>query len=460
MRKPYPIWGVFNPIKVLPEVLEPFGGYIAAFLVYPFLGDYVRSISIVQSCIVSLFILAFCVSFTCFLVRRMKMTRFQAIVAELLFLLSFFIVYKHYGGESYYGFWASDLNSYFNYIIPGLLNASIVLWMAQMPDFMESYLRLSSYKKGMFILGVYFAIFSSIQLSIILAGYCSWIIIKKGIGQILETHKFSFAWIVKEMWLYFVIEILWFISLLFESQGRRAGMLNSDTFFPDKAIVQTLNQLMQLAKQVNRFFLVTMMLVFLVTLFVLCREKNRDIQCQCIGHLYLICLTTLYLVLLYAKTGGAYAVRPDATWAILFYVLLLFQVCIAILMARFQSVRCLMPLILVMVSLTAANQNYRYMYGGRDYETCKAIDEYIIGQIVAADEAGLDIVEVKVPKENNETNWPHPYNMAGWLQNTLYSHHIIKTRIKIVFVPDDSVNDMFYTYDRTKMEPFIDFEVR
>lgn len=78
--------------------------------------------------------------------------------------------------------------------------------------------------------GVYFAIFSSIQLSIILAGYCSWIIIKKGIGQILETHKFSFAWIVKEMWLYFVIEILWFISLLFESQGRRAGMLNSDTF--------------------------------------------------------------------------------------------------------------------------------------------------------------------------------------------------------------------------------------
>lgn len=119
-----------------------------------------------------------------------------------------------------------------------------------------------------------------------------------------------------------------------------------------------------------------------------------------------------------------------------------------------------MPLILVMVSLTAANQNYRYMYGGRDYETCKAIDEYIIGQIVAADEAGLDIVEVKVPKENNETNWPHPYNMAGWLQNTLYSHHIIKTRIKIVFVPDDSVNDMFYTYDRTKMEPFIDFEVR
>lgn len=99
MRKPYPIWGVFNPIKVLPEVLEPFGGYIAAFLVYPFLGDYVRSISIVQSCIVSLFILAFCVSFTCFLVRRMKMTRFQAIVAELLFLLSFFIVYKHYGGK-------------------------------------------------------------------------------------------------------------------------------------------------------------------------------------------------------------------------------------------------------------------------------------------------------------------------------------------------------------------------
>ena len=60
------------------------------------------------------------------------------------------------------------------------------------------------------------------------------------------------------------------------------------------------------------------------------------------------------------------------------------------------------------------------MYG-RDYETCKNIDDFIINQIIVADQKGLSSVEVKVPDEHTESNWPHPYNMANWLQNTSYN---------------------------------------
>lgn len=456
MRKPYPLWGINNPIKVLPEVLEPLTGYIAAFVIYPVTGDYVFSISIAEAGILSLFIAVFCFLFYRFLVKRMKLTEMQGFAVEALFFLIFFIVFKEYGRESYFGFWSSDANCYFNYVIPGLLNASLVLWMAQVSDFSKYYSELSALKKGMFIVAVYFSIFSSIQLNIILAGYCSWLIIEKSADQIFVKKSFNVIRTVKELWVCFAIEIVWLISLLFESQGRRAGMFSGSISF--QKIFDVIEQFIQLGKQVNRSLLLSMVVVFVGTIFLLCQKKNSSIRQLFIGWLYLIFLTTIYLTLIYTKTGGGYAARPDATWAILFYVLSLFQICVAFLLIQLPSLKCLMPIAIMSVFLTATNQNYRYMSYNMDYKTCKAVDEYIINQIIAADEAGLSMVNVKVPKENNETNWPHPYNMAGWLQNTLYSHGIIKTRLKIVFVPDDSVNAMFYTYDKYKMEPFIDFE--
>ena len=59
IRLPWPMWGVFNPSKVFPEILEPLGGYIAAFMVYPLTGDYVASIAHTQSIIISAFIFVF-----------------------------------------------------------------------------------------------------------------------------------------------------------------------------------------------------------------------------------------------------------------------------------------------------------------------------------------------------------------------------------------------------------------
>ncbi|MBC6910552.1 hypothetical protein DT304_04555, partial [Lactobacillus reuteri] len=35
LRIPLPMWGVWNPTRVLPETLMSVGGYIAAFIVYP-----------------------------------------------------------------------------------------------------------------------------------------------------------------------------------------------------------------------------------------------------------------------------------------------------------------------------------------------------------------------------------------------------------------------------------------
>ena len=81
----------------------------------------------------------------------------------------------------------------------------------------------------------------------------------------------------------------------------------------------------------------------------------------------------------------------------------------------------------------------------------------IIKQVIDGDLSGKEVVEVHVPNEHSDSNWPHPYNMSDWLQNTLYAHKVIRRRMKIIVVPDNSVNELFY-YDISDMEKFIDLE--
>ena len=49
MRLPLPLWGAWNPSRVLAETLMPLGGYIAAFIIYPFTNNYLFSLSFAES---------------------------------------------------------------------------------------------------------------------------------------------------------------------------------------------------------------------------------------------------------------------------------------------------------------------------------------------------------------------------------------------------------------------------
>ena len=149
---------------------------------------------------------------------------------------------------------------------------------------------------------------------------------------------------------------------------------------------------------------------------------------------------------------------PYGTWALLCEGLILCNVSLAIIASKLDFIKPVIPLVLVLMFVLVINQNFRRDIADLDYSTRKELDEFIIDQIISADKQGFDSVEVRVPDEHSDTNWPHPYNMANWMQNTLYAHRLIKKRITITFIPDESVNEMFYTYDRDNMEPFSDLE--
>lgn len=458
MRLPLPMWGIFNPIKVLPEVLEPLGGEVAAFIVYPMLQDYLLSVSIVQTLVISICIVMMLYQSYCFLKSRLNMAIPVALSLEVFFCLSFFWIFRAHGAASYYGFWALDLNCYFNYIIPGLLNASVVLYMERTSDFRLVYKGGVASSKGIFWTAVYFAIFSSIQLNIILAAY---VLVKISVNVWKERKclKKPSSWpdFLKENLIYAVIGLGWLISAIFEFNGKRADSLSTEGFFA-QSFSETFRQMGVLSGWISgesRLALILVVILLAVFLW-----GNRLIRMSYLGllgqFLMQFGIVLGYLFLLYSKAGGTYALRPDAMWAAIFYGLFIILLCVGMICTQ-RWVRIVLPLLILLIWIEVLNQNRRYQQGAYDYTLQKMIGDSIIQQVLEAEREGKDEVEVQVPTYANETNWPQPYNMGVWLQNTLYSHRLIKRRIKIVIVPDLSLTEKF-GLNKGNVVDFVDFE--
>lgn len=458
MRLPFPLWGVFNPSKVLPEVLEPLGGYIGAYIIYPFTGDYVGSISIAYGIIASIFVYLFLLSGFYFLKNRYKCTNSIGVACQLFLYASFFLLFKQKNTTSYYALWSRDANCFFNYTIPGLLNGTIVFIMASYENFLSEFEKWSSFKKGLLLAGFYFSIFSSIQLSIILVSYSVWLLFKQCFSK---KPVFSIKRGILKGRLFLVPIVLWVISLIFEYNGRRAsGVTDSVKLSFMESIYEVLQQYTNVYYFVNKLFLAVILAAFVFWIVFLVVKKSRADNELFFGTLFSFAITFIFLTLLYGKAGSDYAGRIDSTFAILFWILFIIVNSFYSVISKNRRIRSLVPLFLILCFSVAANLNGEYAVRYVNYKTAKSIDDYIIQQIVTADEKNLSSIEVKVPNHANESNWPHPYNMAQWLQNTLYSHNIIKRRIKIEIVPDDKVTYRFYNDSAESMEEFTDLESR
>ena len=462
MRWPFPLWGVFNPSKVLPETIEPLCGYIAAYIVYPITGDYIRSLSLVMGLCVALICYLLCWFVYKYTRKTLNITVFRALSIELIVFVSLFLIFKQRTSESYYALWSSDINCCFNYVVPGMLNGIMVLAL-ELHRFCDER-KNDSFINGLLLVGVYFAMFSNIELNILLAVYAAVKILIHLLDNTFKTHRMDFRLLIKENSWCIVILFFWVVTLIFEFNGGRAKVVSGESFWA-QSFSATFIQMKSFAKNINLVFGFVVVILFIssVVLSEIGAKKNefdKRIRNALREAVLIGAIVFVYLFLIFTKLGGTYASRPDCMWALQFIAYWLLAISLAEIVSKLQFIRKALPLCILTMCICAFNLNYPFVscHGGRDYATCKALDEYIIDQIVEADSQGLSYVEVKVPLEQNSSNWPHPYNMAQWMQNTLYAHGIINSRIKVVFVPDPSVNDLFYSRDGVSMEPFTDLE--
>lgn len=135
VRSATPIWGDWNPAKVFPETVMPFFSTVAVYTLMPLLGDYILAQTVMHALVVSAFITVYVFCFAELVKRVLPVKTAGAVSASALFLLLHFLIFRSRQQDNSYLFCCFDLNCYYNYLIPGLLNASLVMYMLNNPGF-------------------------------------------------------------------------------------------------------------------------------------------------------------------------------------------------------------------------------------------------------------------------------------------------------------------------------------
>ena len=126
-RRALPELRLWNPAKLFPELFMSFCCTFAAYTIVPITGDYVLSMTIISAIVMSGFIALYVYSFGSCLKRLFSISTGICVFVEGLFLVLHFLIFRMGDVNNTYLFYCVDLNCYYNYLMPALLNASLVM---------------------------------------------------------------------------------------------------------------------------------------------------------------------------------------------------------------------------------------------------------------------------------------------------------------------------------------------
>lgn len=450
-RKPFPLWGSWNPSRVLPEVAMPLVGYVSAYFTNLFVHDYIYSITLTVA-----FILAVLLVFVYIIFIR-YLESFKVIEHPVLYFLGIILIianfglFKSQGQNNVYMLSAVNLTCYFYYVIPSLLNSILVLYMCGCENIDDSFKNMHSLQKDVFIILAYFAIFSNVFNSAILAIFCFSNILydsfnykKKLFGNvrtIISDNKVS---------IYVVLS--WVVSLIFEMRGGRAVFLGKSHSYFDLPIKETTLYFLSLLKLINHYWL-ALLIISICFAFIsfLGKPKSLSINKKIKKDTIIFAISGLiigvFLILVCAKAAPSYAKSIDCVYGFYFYLLMVFSLSVIYIITRFARLKLLLPIVSVIIFILATNSLQPFVetnFGNHLPSECKAIDENLIRQIQEADKNKEKTMVLNVPKGDDNDNWPHPMYMGKNISRALFAHGLISKNITIKIQPDISMNEKYY----------------
>lgn len=437
-RDALPQWGAWNPAKVLPEVLMPLVTLFGAFGIDPFLQDHFLSVSFSYALTVSLFVTALMA------LLYFQMRKGPGRLALLAyFLLCHFWIYRTAPSSNLHMLYSGNATCYFNYVVPNLLNCILVLWLLRMSKtssgecpagyspIQDGFLRLPVWQQGLFVLLAYFAVFSNVWASIILAVYLGAASLFDGIRMIRDQH-FSLAGYLKGHLLPAGVLLLWAVQQIFELSGGRASSISGGPFW--QAVLNCLYSCLVLVRSFNKGFLISAILILLAGLILALIHKEK-------GTLYKLALLAtslvvggIYLVLSCAKVGVGYLSRPDVHYGCFFFGMLMLLICADVVFRRLPPFKTVVPLLLVIV-LCNCNTYFRTyqdsITGGYSPAACMRFCNDVMQQFLDAEEMGSDRLSLVVPLFDSPGNWPISANAGYRFSNYFYKLGITEKKIEV-----------------------------
>lgn len=448
-RVPVPLWKNWNPAKVMPETLEGILGSVAAFFVYPIIGDYIGSFTYVFAATVAFGVTLYTLIMAKLTEYVITNSRNDAIVASFLSLVVHFLVFRQDSGENNkFLLTASNLNCFCNYILPMLLNAILAMWlignfaMEHDADDIINAIKDNNkefYRYGFLLLILYFAVFSNMASNIVLIAPCSYIMFARFVdyrkariesaGQIQKVSAFIF---LKRNILYCYIFALEIVTLFYEANGGRAESLDVDW---KNAFSNTIKDLQWVYGQRNRLICACLGMICLIGILLIFTSRSKPLKKTLIAAYYSLFVTWIYMFLLFARIGNNKIARSENVFTLLFFMLLITCVMIGYLLSKSKVAQCASVMVAGILFLYACGGRYEPSdsYYNGDAETCYAVNNSIINQFVLADKQRMDVFELHIPADGLGY-----YSFSGErIATTLYKHKIVSSIHHPVLVLED-----------------------
>ena len=452
VRTATPIWGDWNPAKVFPEVVMPFFCSIILHVVTPIVGDFITGYTVGHALIVSAFITAYAWCFAGLIKRTFAHCRLTADLITVLFLVLHFLVLRSRDWNNLYLFHCVDLNCYYNYLIPGLLNACLVMWMIHNPGYDRFEREGTSLQKGLFWLVIYLAVFSNLVVSGILAAFAGSRIL---LDLIRSRKDFHFRACVTRNQVPLMILVFWFISAVFELSGGRAASASSESFFTN--VIYSLYFLKDiLLHECSRIFWGFTVITILLCVILFLRSKGKDAEDKIFLQLFSVLMiaataVAVYSVLLCAMVNPGTIYRSEYLLSMFIYGLAIVLSGLAYILKKQPKLLVLLPAVtLFLASAVNTHGNTFQESLMSDYEpaVCADISRDIVEQFLAAEAAGAEEVVIHVPVHvadpETQDNWPHSLFLLPRIGNALYEQGILSRELNVTYVADPAVNERFF----------------
>lgn len=445
-RLAIPVWGLWNPSKVLPELLLPFCSEVGVRLIMPFLKDYLHSLTLSYALFAGAFICVYLLMVERMIRKMFKIGRAPAYLIAAFFLVLHFWLFRIHDARNIHLLFGKNLNCFFNYVIPNILNASLVLYFFRNDP--EDNSQRTYWQSSILFIAVYMGIFSNLFQEVVLVSFIGCRLVlkliemlkcKKTIPQYIKDNKFSLS-----------IIAAWLLTCVFEANGGRARSLTSVPM----DVVTTVKNLIAWKGKLNKFCVAVCIVLVLAGIVTYIRTNKKDPVIENYKRIWiysLICMALClsYLVLLCAKTGSEDMLLPSVVFAPVFYGFILVISSFALLLYKHPSVLIVLPIfILICVSDCDLGHNTYKEFNqvGLTVQQCYDVGDYMLDQIRQADESRAKTAELHVPLSHiTKTNWPHSQkNLGERFSRTMLRHGIISKNIELTVIPDESLNERFH----------------
>ena len=450
-RAAIPWISAWNPSRILPEILMPACGNIAVFVLYPIVKDYVFSFTLVFAITASLFVALYIYAFYRFIRCKIQTTNaVSGLVAVAFFLTHFLVMRSSVAGNKYLFGNTSPTNLYY-YIIPTLLNGTLVFYFEMIEAEDRSIALDCSVRTGLMLIVLFLAIFSNMYSSVVLAVYAGVKLLCIVLKRIANGSKLS-RHLYKGTARYLIVLGMWLVSIVMEFFGGRSRAIRGQN--GSFRLAKTAMAFIQTATAVKKSFVLASVLLLLAIVILLrirrkkCADNvDRNIAATLLAMLPCGILTAMYMVLLSAIVAPSY-IRTSKVWiAILFFFLSAIVTGCAYIVKRFPKLAVALPLMVLILGTMIDTPDMTFgdgTYANLDASVCMAIDNYMIDAIIRADAEGKTEVTVDVPvNQDRDDNWPLPAYMGNRLSYVTYLHRLTSRRIEVTFRPDPEVNKRF-----------------